>query len=183
MRKLVAIFFLTLAACSSRSATLHGSVLNPAPAAPDFSLVDQSGSAYQLSQSRGQAVALYFGFTHCTDVCGPTLAMLGKARTEAGISAHELRIVMVTVDPSRDSGHALQTFFRRVGVVATGLRGSQQALQQVYRAYGVAVKPEKRDIVHTETIFLIDGSGRLRELLDPTTPIDFVAADLRAVAS
>jgi cytochrome oxidase Cu insertion factor (SCO1/SenC/PrrC family) len=90
---------------------------------------------------------------------------------------------MVTVDPSRDSGHALQTFFRRVGVEATGLRGSQQALHRVYRAYGVAVKPEKRDIVHTETIFLIDHSGRLRELLDPTTPIDLVAADLRAVAS
>lgn len=183
MRKLGAIFFFALAACSSRPATLHGSVLNPAPPAPDFSLVDQYGAAYQLSQSRGQAVALYFGFTHCTDVCAPTLALLGKARTAARIPSRELRIVMVTVDPSRDSGRALQTFFRRAGVEGTGLGGSQEALQQVYRAYGVAVKPERRDIVHTEAIFLIDGSGRLRELLDPTTPIDFVATDLRAIAS
>lgn len=146
-----------------------------------FSLQDQYGFPYSLDQSRGQAVALYFGFTHCLDICPETLARLGKARTKAGLSSRDLRIAMITVDPARDSGKALQGFLRKVGVEATGLRGTPAQLQAVYRAYGIAVKPEKNDIVHTDTIFLIDGAGRLRELLDAQTALNDVAADMRAI--
>lgn len=149
--------------------------------ARNFSLQDQYGIPYSLEQSRGQAVALYFGFTHCADVCPETLARLGKARAKAGLSARDVRIAMITVDPERDSGKALQGFFRKVGVEATGLRGTPAQLKAVYRAYGIAVKPEKNDIGHTDTIFLIDRGGRLRELLDPQTPLNDVAADLRAI--
>jgi protein SCO1/2 len=167
-------------ACA-RQPSLHGTALNPPPAAKTFTLRDQYGNAYSLQQSRGQAVALYFGFTHCADICPQTLARLGKAREQAGLSAHQLRIVMITIDPARDSGKALQTFFRKIGVDATGLRGTPQQLHAVYRAYGVAVMPERNDIGHTDTIFLIDARGRLRELLDPATPLNDVAADLRAI--
>jgi protein SCO1/2 len=155
--------------------------LDPPPAAHNFSLQDQYGNEYSLVQSRGQWVALYFGFTHCADVCPETLALLGKARERAGLSAQQLRIAMITIDPARDSDAALQQFFHKAGVEATGLRGTAPQLHAVYRSYGIAVKPEKDDIGHTDTIFLIDRSGRLRELLDPATPLNDVAADLRAI--
>lgn len=176
----LAFLCLTLAACTHRP-SLHGTALEPATPAHDFALRDQYGNAYSLAQSRGQAVALYFGFTHCADVCPETLARLGKARERAGLSAQQLRIAMITIDPARDSAEAMQAFFRKAGVNATGLRGTPQQLHAVYRAYGIAIKPEKRDIGHTDTIFLIDRDGRLRELVDPATPLNDVASDLRAI--
>jgi protein SCO1/2 len=180
MRKTLAMLCLTLAACAAR-APLHGTVFAQPPPAHEFTLLDQNDRPYALSNSRGQAVALYFGFTHCKDVCPQTLALLGKARAAAGLTPNQLRIVMVTVDPHRDSAQAIQRFFRRVGVQATGLHGSPENLRAVYREYGIGVQPEKNDIGHTDGIFLIDARGRMRELLDPQTPLNAVAADLRAI--
>jgi cytochrome oxidase Cu insertion factor (SCO1/SenC/PrrC family) len=88
---------------------------------------------------------------------------------------------MISVDPKHDSPAALRGFFRRVGVEATGLTGTPAALARVYRAYGIVVKPEKDDIVHTDVIFLIDANGRIVETLAPQTPLKDVAADLRSV--
>ena len=176
----VAFLCLTLAACA-REVPLHGTALHPPPQAKDFSLRDQFGRDYALSQNRGKSVALYFGFTHCADICPETLALLGKARERAQITPAQLQIVMITVDPKRDNEKALQAFFRKTGVRAIGLSGTAQQLDAVYRAYGIAVKPESADIGHTDTVFLIDPNGRLRELLDPQTPLNAVAADLRAI--
>lgn len=181
MRKLLAVAMLLLSACAARSPQLHGSVLAPAPSAHDFALHDQHGKPFSLASNRGRALALYFGFTHCKDVCPQTLALLGKARAQAGLTAKDVRIVMITVDPARDTGPALQRFFDKVGVQATGLRGTPKELRAVYRDYGIAVEPQKNDIGHTSSIFLIDARGRLRELLDPAAARKDVASDLRAI--
>lgn len=179
IRRLAAVLLLT--ACSGHSAALHGSVLDPPPPAANFTLTDQNGKAFSLSDARGSAVALYFGFTHCMDVCPQTLQLLSRARLRAQLSPHQLRIVMVTVDPKSDSPAAFRAFFRRLGVQAVGLTGTQAELQRVYRAYGVAVQPAKHDVGHTDSIFLIDPGGRLRELLDPADGVKAVAKDLDAV--
>lgn len=182
MRKAIAaLAVLLLCACAGKAPQLHGTVLSPPPPAHGFTLRDQHGEPYSLDQSHGQAVALYFGFTHCEDVCPQTLALLGKARSRAGLTPQQLRIVMVSVDPARDTGTALQRFFDKAGVQATGLSGTGSQLQAVYKAYGIAVVPQKHDIGHTGTIFLIDSHGRLRELLDPAAAVTAVAADLRAI--
>lgn len=180
--KAIALAFLCLmfAACA-REAPLHGTAMNPPAQARDFLLLDQYGRQYVLSHNRGKAVALYFGFTHCVDICPQTLALLGKARAHAGLTPEQLQIVMVTVDPKRDSARAMRDFFRKVGVQAIGLHGRPGELRPVYQAYGVAVQPSSSDIGHTDSIFLIDRNGRLRELLDPQSPLNSIAADLRAI--
>lgn len=171
-----------LAACASHaSAPLHGMQLDPPHQAATFTLTDQRGERFSLSQARGQVVALYFGFTHCRDICPQTLALLGKARTRAGLTPAQARIVMVTVDPRHDSPAALRAFFKKIGVDATGLTGSPQALNAVYRAYGIGVEPQKNDIAHSDAIFVIDPQGRIRETLAPESTLKDVAADLRAV--
>lgn len=170
------------AACASHaSAPLHGMQLVPPEPAANFRLTDQNGKTFSLEQSRGQAVALYFGFTHCADICPQTLALLGKARMRAGLTSRQVRIVMVTVDPRRDSPAALRAFFKKIGVDATGLTGTPAALKTVYRAYGIGVQPEKNDIAHSDVIFIIDPQGRTRETLAPQSSLKDVAADLRAV--
>lgn len=171
-----------LAACASHAQPpLHGMQLAPPQPAANFTLTDQNGNAFSLSQTRGQAVALYFGFTHCKDVCPQTLALLGKARTQAKLTRDRLHIVMVSVDPKIDTPAAMRAFFSRVGVDATGLTGTPAQLARVWHSYGIGVQPQKDDIAHTDAIFLIDPQGRIVETLVPQMPLKDVAADLRSV--
>jgi protein SCO1/2 len=172
---------LALTACAAPQRPLHGMQLSPPQPAAGFTLRDQNGKAFSLAQTRGQAILLYFGFTHCQDVCPQTLALLGKARDVAKLTPQQVRIVMVSVDPDHDSPAALHAFFRKVGVQATGLTGSRAMLDPVYRSYGIAVQPRRSDILHTDTIFLIDPHGRIRETLVPQSPPKDIAADLRSV--
>lgn len=180
MMKRFAIAVALLAGCAPQAA-LHGTVLQPARRAAAFDLTDQNGHAFSLASVRGSAVALYFGFTHCKDVCPQTLALLGKARALAGLSPAQLRIVMITVDPARDNAPAFRRFFGKAGVQAIGLTGPPVLLRSTYASYGVGVQPRNGDIAHTSSIFLIDAAGRLRELLDPDTAAKDVAHDMRAV--
>jgi protein SCO1/2 len=168
------------AACAAPKAT-HGTVFAPPQPPRRFSLVDQTGAPRVLAAKRDRFTALYFGFTHCKDVCPQTLAMLGKAREEAGLRPDQLQIVMVSVDPSRDTPAALRGFFSKVGVRAVGLTGRPAQMQRVYRAYGVAVEPKHGDIGHTDYVYLLDRSGALVELLSPHTSSAAVAEDLRAL--
>lgn len=154
---------------------------DPPRNAATFTLTDQNGRSFSLAQTRGQAVALYFGFTHCKDVCPQTLARLGKARNMASLAPAQVRIVMVSVDPPHDSPAALRAFFKRNGVQATGLTGTPLALRKVYRDYGVFVQPQKGDVVHSDLVFIIDPQGRMRETLAPQAALKDIAADLRAV--
>lgn len=171
-----------LAGCAAHTpAALHGMQLVPPQPAANFTLTDQSGKAFSLTQARGQAVALYFGFTHCKDVCPQTLALLGKAREKAHLTPAQVRIVMVTVDPRHDTPAALRAFFARIGVKATGLTGTPAQLKSVWHEYGIGVEPQKNDIAHTDAVFVIDPRGRIVETLVPQTPLEDVAGDLRSV--
>lgn len=182
VKRAAIVLLLFAGACSGRPAPqLHGMQLSPPQPAAPITLTDENAARFSLAQTRGQAVALYFGFTHCRDVCPQTLALLGKAREKAGLTPAQLRIVMVTVDPKRDSPAALRAFFRRNGVQATGLTGTAADLRRAYAAYGIGVQRQSRDLAHTDTIFLIDRHGRIFETLVPETPAKDVAADMRAV--
>ncbi len=168
-----------LAACASPKA-LHGTAFSPPQPAHRFTLEAQDGSPYVLAESGHQPAALYFGFTHCKDICPQTLAKLGKARTRAGLSPQQFPIVMVTIDPARDTRAAMKTFFAKTGVQGIGLMGSRAQLAPVYQAYGVAIKPEKDDIGHTDYVYLLDREGRLAELISPQMSIQDIADDMRA---
>ncbi len=161
----------------------HGTVLRPPAPAHRFVLTDQSGAAFALGARADRSTALYFGFTHCRDVCPQTLRKLAAARSRAGLTPLQLQIVMVTVDPKRDTPAAMRAFFSTLHVRARGLTGTPLALARVYRAYGAAVEPQHGDIGHTSSIYLLDNDGRLCELLPPSASTAAIADDLRALVS
>ncbi len=123
--------------------------------------------------------ALFFGFTHCKDVCPQTLSLLGTARSKAGLNAGNLAIVMVTVDPARDTPAVLKQFVATRHVQAEALTGSSLQMHGVYRSYGVVIYPQKSDLSHTDYIYLIDAKARLREALSPQEAPGTVALHLR----
>ena len=180
----VAILLELLAGCANSAAALHGTVLQPPKPAPTYVLVDQRGRRFDSRRLKGHPVALFFGFTHCKDVCPQTLALLGKAAVRSGPAGRTLRIVMISADPRGDSPASMRGFIARAGVRnAIGLTGSAAALRRVWRAYGVSVYRTPGDIVHSDLIYLIDRTGRLRELLHPDVGLSDLVADLHVLAT
>jgi len=121
------------------AARFHGTPYFDEEPAPDVELVDHTGSPFRLSDLRGEATLLFFGFTHCPDVCPLTLDKLARARERLGRTASDLRIVLVTVDPERDDPASLARYVRHFGDGVVGATGDVGALDRLYREYGVWV--------------------------------------------
>lgn len=131
--------------------------------APDFSLASHTGTVVSLSEFRGEPVALFFGYTHCPDVCPLTLAKLAEANASR---ADPVRVLFVTVDPERDSAERLTEYLRAVDAEFLGLRGTQEELRVVADAYGVYFDQSPEDatmFAHSARTFLINREGMVAE--------------------
>ncbi len=104
----------------------------------DFRLTDQNGQPFRLSDERGHAVAIYFGYTRCTDTCLTTMAHLASARRAMGPAGARTRVIFVTIDPAHDTPGVLKEYLTHFDPSFIGLTGRQGELAPVYRAYHVA---------------------------------------------
>ncbi len=144
-----------------------GSWINPASAAADFVLTDQNGKPFQLSQVRNQVVVLFFGYTHCGDVCPLTLAQFRQVKSRLKEDAGT-RFIFVSVDPERDTPDALKQYLSAFDPSFIGLTGSRSELEKVWADYGITVlktnvkNAEDYDVEHTARIYVIDQKGYLQ---------------------
>lgn len=138
--------------------------------APDFTLRDDTGVAWTLSQQRGEAVLLTFGFTHCTDTCPATLAKLMRSSNGLSGAARNVEVAFVTVDPVRDTAPVMHRFIGKFAPLGparlVGLTGTPAAIEHVEAAYHVWSAPMKDGIAHSAVIFLIDPHGRIAAIRD-----------------
>lgn len=153
----------------------------------DFTLTNQDGRPFTLSQDRGHAVALFFGYTHCPDVCPATLAHLAGARRSLERRGDDIRIVFVTVDPGRDTPARMKQYLAQFDPSFVGVTGTEGELAPVYRAYHVWYQPLPKTTAglealeaHTATITIIDRSGHVKGYADQADSIATLAQDLRA---
>jgi protein SCO1/2 len=176
---------LTLIACS-RGYTLRGSVVSSPQAAPDFTLTDHNGQPFRLSAQNGKVVLIYFGFTSCPDACPTTLGNLARVRRDLGADAARVQVVMVSLDPERDSAEVLKNYVTAFDTTFLGLRGTQEELAPILKAYGVtAIKRRLPSsalgytIDHSTYTYVIDPAGRLRETFGIDSPAADIANDVR----
>jgi protein SCO1 len=164
-----------------RPARFHGTAYDPPAAAPEFFLVEHTGRTLRLSELRGKAVLLFFGYTKCPDVCPLTLANLRRAIDEIGAGPDQVRVVMITVDPEHDDMEALAGYVAKFSPGVSGLTGSPDALNALYHAYGIHAAPGEHPemMSHTPVVFGIDGAGQIRVLLHPTDPESGLVDDIR----
>lgn len=150
--------------------TFTGSLIEPPIEAKDFSLLDQHGQPFTLSEQRGKVVLLFFGYTNCPDVCPATLVKYRRITTLLGDQASQVRFVMVTADPERDTAAQLDNYLGGFNPDFIGLRGPEEILRVIYGSYYVAVEKEKKEaddqtpgylVAHTSRVFLIDPEGNL----------------------
>lgn len=130
----------------------------------DFSLLDTEGARVTEANYLGKPRAMFFGFTHCPDVCPTTLYEASNWLKELGSDADKLSFLFVSVDPERDTPEVLKEYMSAFegGVVGlTGSRADVDALVKAYRVYARKVDTEDGDytVDHTAAVYLMDKKG------------------------
>lgn len=150
----------------------------------EFQMTDQDGQPVTAADYRHDLVLLYFGYTECPDQCPTTLATLANALLKLGPQASRVRVLFVTVDPSRDTAGVLKRYVSNFGPEFVGLRPDQDELTALSKRYRVAYHYEKPDkygnyeVDHSSAVFIFDGGGRARLLALSDNTSQQVASDL-----
>ncbi|MHB8347023.1 MAG: SCO family protein [Acidiferrobacterales bacterium] len=179
-----ALILVLIAACSRTKSWSLDDISGIVPALK-FNLTNDSGQAVDASTYRGKVVLLYFGYTHCPDVCPTTLAKLGQAIQGLGTQAGKVRVLFVTVDPARDTTAALHRYVRAFGPEFVGLRGSNDALEKLAKRYRVVYVHEKPNaqgsytVSHSSAVFIFDARGKARLLATNSDTAAAIGHDLR----
>lgn len=140
-----------------------------------FRLTDQTGATLSDADLKGRPFAVFFGFTHCPEVCPTTLWEMSQALAALGPDADRLRVLFVTVDPERDRPEMLQQYLQSFDRRITGLTGSPDEIAAVarsYRVYWRKVPTADGDYTmdHSAMVYLMDAEGRFTDTIAYGTP-------------
>lgn len=138
----------------------------PTRVIPDFALTDQNGRAFGLAQLAGKPALVFFGFTHCPDVCPTALARLTLLQKSHGRDLGGARIVFVSVDGERDTPAVLKDFLARYSSEFVGLTGTPRTVRDLAAQFSASVFSGRaadgsRTVEHSGQIYLLDARGRL----------------------
>lgn len=149
--------------------SLPGIFVNPAPAAiPDFTLTDQSGKPRAFSSLKGEPVLVFFGFTHCPNICPTTLGQLKMLHESRGGSLKAARVVLVSVDGERDTPARLKTYLAPLSADFIGLTGDPKESARIAAQFSAvffrepAAKDGSYNVMHSTQVYVVDKSGQLR---------------------
>lgn len=152
-----------------RPHTFHGTVLQSSDPSYDFTLNIADGKTVQLSDFRGKVVLVYFGYTFCPDVCPATLGAVKTALDELGKKADEVQVIMVSVDPGRDTPEKLAEYVHHFHPAFIGGTSSSEEIEKIAALYGIFYEVSKETtsngdylIDHTATLMVIDRDGYLK---------------------
>jgi protein SCO1/2 len=151
----------------------------------DFRLTDTSGRAFTRRDLGGGPTLVFFGFTHCPDVCPPTLMKLAQVRKRAGLKG--LRVLFVSVDPQRDTPALLGMYVHAFDPAFLGLSGEPGSILALAANFGVAVNRVELPggdytMDHSAVVFLLDAGARIAAIFTPPFEVAALAADLRRAA-
>ncbi len=140
-----------------------------------FALTTQKGTRLSDADLRGKPYALFFGFTHCPEVCPTTLFELAGAVAEIGPAADGLNVVFVTVDPERDTPEYLASYLGTFDQRFIGLRGTPDEIATVARAFKatyrkVPLEGDDYTMDHTAIVYLMDAEGRYVDRIEYLAP-------------
>jgi protein SCO1/2 len=148
-------------------------------------LPDTSGRLRHLADFRGKAVVLFFGFTHCPDVCPTTLADLAGVMKTLGADADRVQVVFVTVDPERDTPQDLDNYVHAFSPRFIALRGDPAATQRVATEFMIYFEKRKQGdtytVDHSAQSYVLDPEGRLRLLVRQDRLAEDLPHDLRVI--
>jgi protein SCO1/2 len=181
----ITICSLALGAACDSSPQFKSTDITGAPYGHSLELTDHTGKPRRLEDFRGKAVVLFFGFTHCPDVCPTTLADIAGAVKQLGPDAERVQVLMVSVDPERDTPEALAKYVTAFDRRFLGLRGDLPATQKVAKEFKIYFEKRKQGdsytVDHSAQSYVLDPQGRLRLLVRHDRIGTDLPEDLRAL--
>lgn len=130
--------------------------------APSLNLTSDVGRPFHLKHLKGDVVLVYFGYTHCPDVCPMTLSALARTMRDLGLTASKVKIVFVTLDPQHDTPTLLRQYLKAFNPAFIGLTGSPDAIAKAARNWNITwhrVSGHADYIDHTSVVTLIGPQG------------------------
>ncbi len=164
---------------------LHGTVLQSPEPEADFTLTAHTGEQVSLGDFRGKTVLLYFGYTFCPDVCPTTLIRLAGVMKDIGRRSDDVQVLMITVDPERDTPEKLAKYVPNFDPNFIGLTGTEDEITAVTTLFGIYYEKVESEseigylVNHTASILVVDKEGYLRLIYAFDTPDEDIADDLR----
>lgn len=177
---------LALAGCTGSGASFRNTDITGADYGKDFALTDHNGKTRTLADFRGKVVVVFFGYTHCPDVCPTVLADLKVAREQLGEDGKRVQVLFVTVDPERDTQQLLAKYVPAFDPTFLGLYGDPAATVRVAKEFKVfyqkvpGTSPDNYTVDHTSGSYVFDPQGRLRLFARPGSVPNLVA-DLKTL--
>jgi protein SCO1/2 len=190
MRSRAAIAFAIAAISLFACAPPRGPLTDISGAMPDLEFRMQranDGKVVDAADYRGHLVILYFGYTNCPDICPTTLSDLAAVLQRLGPQARDVRVLFVTVDPSRDRLPALKTYVNAFALQIDGLRGSPDAIARLARRYRVtySVTPASPgrayEVMHSDSVFFFDRDGHARYVATSVADAGATAAAVKTL--
>lgn len=163
----------------------NGTVIDSTSPQPNFTLTGPNGKPVNLIDYRGKVVMLYFGYTYCPDICPATMAELADAVEALGRRGDEVQVIMVSVDPERDTPERLAQYVSHFHPSFIGVTGTEEELVAVTTPLGIFYEKHEGTaasgylIDHTATVVVLDKKGYLRLVYSFGTTGEEMAEDLR----
>jgi len=166
---------------------MQGMAVDPPRPMPTFSFTLENGAAFRTAPAPGSPMVLFFGYTHCPDVCPTTLADWKRVAQRLGDRAERVRFVFVSVDPDRDTPAIAARYAQQFDARFVGVSGTPETTFQMMTAFGVAASKDSSTtgsgylVSHSSQVFLVDPLGRLVALYPFNSGWEALAADLESL--
>lgn len=172
LRRLLSFGYLALCAVAlfgcQRAVHFEGTDITGADFGRDFHLVDHNGTPRSLADFRGKVMVMFFGYTHCPDVCPTTLSDLAATMRALGSDAGKVQVLFVTIDPERDTPTLLRNYVPAFNPAFLGLYGDAATTAATAKEYKVFYQKEPGkhagdySMDHSAGTYVYDPQGRLR---------------------
>lgn len=158
--------------------------VRPSSIGGPFEMVDQDGTTVTDADFRGKPFLVFFGFTHCPDICPTKLFEISEVLTRLGKDAEKVNAIFVTVDPERDTPEKLKLYISSFHPRISALSGSRAQVDAIMKAYSAYAKRTPLEgggytMDHTSVVYLMDKEGRFIAPFILERSADAAAADLR----
>ncbi|CAM5205912.1 Protein SCO1/2 OS=Castellaniella defragrans OX=75697 GN=HNR28_000201 PE=3 SV=1 [Castellaniella denitrificans] len=178
---------LALPGCTSKAEPLpfEGNDITGSHLGRDLDMTDTTGQRRTLADFRGKVLLVFFGYTQCPDVCPTAMALAAQTMQLLGDQARDVRVIMVSVDPARDTPDILGAYVQAFDPSFIGLTGTPEQLDKTARSFKAfyakepGPTPEHYAMNHSSAFYLMDRDGEARALLGPSLTPEDVAHDIK----
>ena len=184
--QLLLVGLLLLLGCAEK---IPSKLMNIEGLMPDlsFDLIDENEKQVTGEDFVGSTALMFFGFTSCPEICPATMGKLATVIKQLGEQAKDVKVLLISIDPKRDSPLKLKNYTNIFGPEFIGLTGTEAELRELtkrYRVtygYGDADKEGNYEVSHSSAVFVFDNKGKPRLLATQSTPLSDIVDDLKVL--